>query len=258
MHVWVKSVQLGTVKPRPCQTPATKASLKSRLPACWVSQTRKQPASPASPPPFSPDFDGTRTNGIHYSSPTIAGFVLSASWFHDVNANTNPGEQESDGWAVALRYAGEFGAIRVAAGVAYYEESKGTGNIDEDGIQGSVSVMHTPSGLFVNFGAADQQNFRRYEQQRSDQLAPRSWYQAEVECSWRDHVLWLVRRKRSQPEPDPGRHCTKWRAADSDLQRPPTTTVLASSRISTLLHRTSICCGSTLILTHSTTLLTTK
>ena len=49
-----------------------------------------------------------RATVIRYDTPTIAGFTLSAAW----------GENEADGdvWDVALRYAGEFGAFRVAAG----------------------------------------------------------------------------------------------------------------------------------------------
>jgi len=44
-------------------------------------------------------------NGVRYDSPTIAGFTLSAAWGED------------DPWDAALRYAGEFGGLRVAAGL---------------------------------------------------------------------------------------------------------------------------------------------
>ena len=36
------------------------------------------------------------------------------------------GGRPSDGYDVALRYAGEFGAIRVAAGVGYRESENGS------------------------------------------------------------------------------------------------------------------------------------
>jgi len=89
----------------------------------------------------------SRKNGVHYVSPTVAGFSASASWFHDTNANT----QNDDGWAVALRYAGEYGAIRVAAGIGYTEQENGTTTDDPATmVSGSGSIMHVPTGLFLN------------------------------------------------------------------------------------------------------------
>ncbi|HJZ43504.1 MAG TPA: porin, partial [Hyphomicrobiaceae bacterium] len=49
-----------------------------------------------------------RTELIRYDSPTIAGFILSAS----------VGEA-GDYWGAMLRYAGEFSGIRIAAGIGY-------------------------------------------------------------------------------------------------------------------------------------------
>ena len=110
------------------------------------------------------DFEGTRANLIRYVSPTVAGFVLSASWADDETAS------------VALRYAGEFGAIRVAGGVGYQKRkdrsvdvpvSLSLGPISADGISvslpigesnvmsGSLSVQHTPSGMFLTGSAAE-------------------------------------------------------------------------------------------------------
>ena len=91
--------------------------------------------------------EGSRGQLIRYDTPTFAGFKLSAAWGED------------DIWNVALRYAGEFGAFRVAAGVGYGEQlendeecaefdgQNSTAQCEEYG--GSVSVMHTPTGLFV-------------------------------------------------------------------------------------------------------------
>src|SRR5262249_54183491 len=56
-----------------------------------------------------PSANQGRTELIRYDSPTIAGFVLSAS----------VGEAGSDYWGVMLRYAGEFSGFRVAAGIGY-------------------------------------------------------------------------------------------------------------------------------------------
>jgi hypothetical protein len=101
--------------------------------------------------------DDARRELIRYVSPTIAGFTASASWGGD------------DFWDVALRYAGEFNSIRVAAGVGYnkttqvddanYSGGAGTGlngcvkvgnTIDCSHFGVSASVMHVPTGLFVS------------------------------------------------------------------------------------------------------------
>ncbi len=91
---------------------------------------------------------GNRDVGIHYVSPVFAGFAVSASFFH----NGGEGAANQDGYDVALRYAGEFGAIRVAAGVGYYQIQDDTNNgLDEDTtVSGSASIMHVPSGVFLN------------------------------------------------------------------------------------------------------------
>ena len=52
---------------------------------------------------------------------------------------------------VALRYAGEFGGIRVAAGIGYREDNGLLGLFaDTKTIAGSGSVMHVKSGLFLS------------------------------------------------------------------------------------------------------------
>ena len=88
---------------------------------------------------------GSRRNSIRYDTPTVGGFKLSAAWGED------------DFYDVALRYAGEFGGVRIAASVGYAEwDPNNTGGNEEsasDGeqsIAGSVSIMHTPTGLFLN------------------------------------------------------------------------------------------------------------
>lgn len=99
------------------------------------------------------NFDGGRGNLIRYDSPVLAGFVLSADWGED------------DDWAVALRYAGEFGQFKVRAGVGYHDgKILDTDNItfllggenavfDHEEVVGSISVLHQPTGLFVTAAA---------------------------------------------------------------------------------------------------------
>ena len=100
--------------------------------------------------------EGRRYNMVRYDTPELAGFHGTANWGED------------DAWEVGLRYKGEFGDFKVAAGIAYGENSDVTGDdpafqcVGNDGLNsdrdckqlgGSVSVMHTTSGLYVNFGA---------------------------------------------------------------------------------------------------------
>jgi hypothetical protein len=97
-----------------------------------------------------------RSNVVKYETPAYKGFTASTAWGED------------DVWDVALRYAGEFGGFKVAAGIGYGENNDGnyTGidcNVtigagtatDKDcsNFGGSVSVMHEATGLFVSAGA---------------------------------------------------------------------------------------------------------
>jgi hypothetical protein len=105
--------------------------------------------------------EGLRYNVVKYETPTLAGFIGSASWGED------------DVWDVALRYSGEFNGIKLAGGIAYASwtdgntngatpagfgergcarviNAAGTGSdvkCDELGLSGSI--MHVPTGLFL-------------------------------------------------------------------------------------------------------------
>ena len=89
-------------------------------------------------------FDGDRVNGIRYDTPTFGGFQVSTSF------------SENDRYDVTLRYAGEFGGFRLAAGVGYQvgddpaSDLLAFGAADEVTLtSGSVSVLHVGSGLFA-------------------------------------------------------------------------------------------------------------
>ena len=103
---------------------------------------------------FATPFDGSRKQGIYYRTPTVAGFILSAGYSHDTGSQ--PAIDSNDYWEVALRYAGEFNGIRIAAGVGYRNEELAAGG-DNDVLMGSGSVMHTPTGLFVSGGYAERE-----------------------------------------------------------------------------------------------------
>jgi predicted porin len=103
--------------------------------------------------------EGSRGNYILYTSPTLAGFTVSGAWGED------------DFWDVALRYAGEFGGFKIAAGVAYGANTDSTGpslqcivnnpgaasngnsNAECHQVGGSVSILHHDTGLFVTAAA---------------------------------------------------------------------------------------------------------
>ncbi|MDX2307381.1 MAG: porin [Hyphomicrobium sp.] len=96
-----------------------------------------------------------RFNVVKYTTPEFAGFAISASWGED------------DFWDVALRYKGELGDFKIVAGLGYGEildsgQTKTVCSAVEEGLSsdtdcnqvgGSLSVLHAPSGIFLNFGA---------------------------------------------------------------------------------------------------------
>jgi len=101
--------------------------------------------------------EGRRYNMIRYDTPEIAGFTATANWGED------------DTWEIGLRYKGEFSGLKVAAGIAYGENSEALASSDDTGgfqcptfigtdaeckqLGGSISVMHESSGLYTNFAA---------------------------------------------------------------------------------------------------------
>lgn len=90
-------------------------------------------------------FDGGRANIVRYDTPTMAGFQGSAAWGGGQTASGD------DLWDAALRYAGEFGGIRIAAGAGYRVENLDAFTAqDVKTLSGSASVMHVATGLFVN------------------------------------------------------------------------------------------------------------
>ncbi len=95
--------------------------------------------------------EGNRMNIVRYDSPALAGFTLSASWGED------------DMWDAALRYAGEFNGLKLAASVGYQQWRDGN-NSERNCVAGTVAdqdceqfgvwggILHAPTGLFVEGG----------------------------------------------------------------------------------------------------------
>jgi len=96
---------------------------------------------------IAPGLDLGRIDGVRYDTPSIFGFIASVAWGED------------DFWDVGLRFSKEWNSIRVAAGIGYFwsGDSSITSDIDElnaedkESLRGSISVMHTPSGLYGTF-----------------------------------------------------------------------------------------------------------
>jgi predicted porin len=120
---------------------------------------------------FASDLDGNRNDLIRYDSPSIYGFIVSASW------------GDNDYYDVALRFAKEWNSIKIAAAVAYAKwdpqsPDATNGNDEFSRVIGSISVMHVPTGLFaaVSAGEVDFDDLDRTES---------FWYtQAGIERKW--------------------------------------------------------------------------
>ncbi len=96
--------------------------------------------------------DGRR-NIVRYDSPTIAGFVLTASWGED------------DDWGMALTYSNKWGDFLVLGKVGYGRNSDENIGCSEKGIANqsatdcelfgtAATIMHVPTGLYVYGGYA--------------------------------------------------------------------------------------------------------
>ena len=98
--------------------------------------------------------EGNRQNLVRYDAPAVYGFTLSAAWGED------------DVTDVGLRYTGDMGGLKLAAGIALgrWSESDagGTTCLDRQGAAAggsdtscrslglSASALHEPSGLFAS------------------------------------------------------------------------------------------------------------
>jgi len=106
------------------------------------------------------DFDSSRDDLVRYDTPSLYGFIVSASW------------GDNDYADLALRYKNEWNSIRVAAAIAYqwdatndaYSSSAiasatpGTfANSDFEAFGGSISVMHVPTGIYGAFAAGSKE-----------------------------------------------------------------------------------------------------
>lgn len=110
-------------------------------------------------------------NLIRYDSPSIYGFVLSASWGDNDYADT------------AVRFMHDFAGFRVAGAVAYQWNNQfghlGIYDMNFETLGGSVSVMHLATGVYGTFQAAQR------DQKDPAFADPQMWYaQGGIEQKW--------------------------------------------------------------------------
>ncbi len=100
------------------------------------------------------DCEGDPNNNIKYTTPTFAGFSVSASYGED------------DVWGVSARYAGEFGGFKFAAAAAYTERTddnalpiaQAFGGLDASAWQVGAYAQHVPTGLFLYGAYSEEQH----------------------------------------------------------------------------------------------------
>lgn len=114
------------------------------------------------------DLGTSRSDRVRYDTPSIYGFILSASWGED------------DLVDVALRFKKEWNSIRLAAGVAYAkqtDDNPGSDDAEFEQISGSISVMHVPTGIYGAFSAGE----REIDESDGDEVAfDKSFWYAQL------------------------------------------------------------------------------
>jgi len=122
---------------------------------------------------------GTEDDVIRYDTPSIYGFIVSASW------------GDNDVWDVALKFAKQFNSIKIAAGIGYLEDQRSNTpgdltNVNSQ-LSGSISAMHVPTGLFLTFAAGQR------DQRSSDTDATNLYFKGGIQRKWNalgDTTLW--------------------------------------------------------------------
>lgn len=92
------------------------------------------------------NFDGLgRKLRVRYDTPSFAGFSLATS----VGTQVVPTETDVAVWDIAARYENTFDNFKVSGAIAYSEPGG-----DQDLVDGSISVLHEPTGISLTVAAA--------------------------------------------------------------------------------------------------------
>jgi hypothetical protein len=88
------------------------------------------------------DLDGSRRLRARYDTPSFNGFTFSASYGDEWLDQSN----KNDYTDIAVRYSNDFQDLQVRGGIAYqWIDNKRSPN--EQRVNGSVAVLHTPTGI---------------------------------------------------------------------------------------------------------------
>ena len=87
------------------------------------------------------NYDGPRRVRFRYDTPAFNGFTFAAAFGRDLLSD-DPDVHEENIFDSSLVYAGEFGDIKLEAGVGYYWQEN-----DSTNWGGSASALHGPTGL---------------------------------------------------------------------------------------------------------------
>jgi predicted porin len=110
---------------------------------------------------------GGQEDIVKYDTPSIYGFILSASW------------GDNDIYDVALRFQKEWNSVKIAAGIGYLKDDRDDSlTIVDDQLSGSISAQHIPSGLFLTFAAASR------DQRGTDEDATNLYIQGGISRKW--------------------------------------------------------------------------
>lgn len=97
------------------------------------------------------NYDGGRLARVRYDTPSFSGFSVAFAYGQDLLEDGD--ERDIKQYDISLNYEGEFDTVQVAGGIGYY------GNDDDGDISvwaGSVSAIHTPTGVNGTFAAGTQ------------------------------------------------------------------------------------------------------
>jgi hypothetical protein len=96
-------------------------------------------------------FDGARRFRLRYDTPDHAGFTFSTSWGRNVLTSGD----DTDYYDVAVRWSGDLGDFALRSGLGYQWLDDPNGE-DTRRLAGSVSAVHTPTGLNLAVSAGEQ------------------------------------------------------------------------------------------------------
>lgn len=103
-----------------------------------------------------PNFDGGRRGRVRYDTPALGGFTVSASYGEEILARA----VDLNTTNIALRYAGEAGAVTMRGALGYSRFKFGNGTTRHD-TMGSFSLLHR-SGVNVTLAGGSRKESGNY------------------------------------------------------------------------------------------------